>query len=461
MNILIIIVTWNKKKYVLDLLKSITTLEHSNYSIDILVIDNASEDKTAEAIVANYPQVNLICNPENIGGTGGFNTGLKWAFAKDDYKYLWLLDNDVLVHEQALIELVNVLEKNPDIAIAGSTMLQLDYPWRVNEMGAFIDRVTGKLILNRHLETIPTWQGYSASELLNQKADLTKHLTYCQPYMDVEYVAAASLLINAKVAKQAGIWRDYFIHFDDVEWCLRIADMGYRVVVSAKSLIWHLSAIAKIPTWILYYDNRNVLDLLKNHGATKRDLKKLQGYILKKAAYYHIIGKPDLAQLHYDAVDDFNNKYYGKKDIKLTHNYQNNNEISQIFMDTKFKRIIVSWPVNIHAMGIQEAIVKSQIKRPELQIDWIPLPDGEILPKVPRARFVRPMPKSIFKRLLNYWRLRGNYDLVIQSDYQPSLFLSWLKADLLFVNDETFCLRPQPKFNNVLIAIWRYFKGKL
>ena len=51
-----------------------------------------------------------------------------------------------------------------------------------------------------------------------------------------------------------------------------------------------------------------------------------------------------------------------------------------------------------------------------------------------------------------------DYDLVIQSDYQPSLFLSWLKADLLFVNDETFCLRSQPKLNDVLKAIWRYIK---
>ena len=57
---------------------------------------------------------------------------------------------------------------------------------------------------------------------------------------DVDYVAAGSLLIRADVAKQAGIWRDYFIHFDDVEWCLRIGKMGHRVLASAKSLIWHL-----------------------------------------------------------------------------------------------------------------------------------------------------------------------------------------------------------------------------
>ncbi len=459
MNILIIIVTWNKKNYVLDLLNSITTLECSNYYIDILVVDNASEDGTAEAIKKDYPQVNLICNPENIGGTGGFNTGLEWAFTKDNYQYLWLLDNDVLVHKNALVELVTVMEENSDIAVAGSTMLQLDYPWRINEMGAFIDRTTGKLILHRHLETVPMWQGYPVQGLLETDADLTKHLIHCQPYMDVEYVAAASLLVRAKVAKQAGIWRDYFIHFDDVEWCLRIADMGHRVVVSAKSLIWHLSAIAKIPTWILYYDNRNVLDLLENHGASPANLQHLQQHILKKAVYYHIIGKADLAELHYDAVDDFRAKRYGKKEIKLAHIYQKNSEISQIFMDAKVKRILVAWPINVHAMGIQETIVKAQIQRPELHIDWIPLAYAEILPQIPRAKFIRPMSKSRFKRLLNYWRLRGNYDLVIQSDYQPSLFLSWLKADLLFINDENFCRRTQPKFSDVLKAIWRYFKG--
>ncbi|MDM8569035.1 hypothetical protein QUF50_05935 [Thiotrichales bacterium HSG1] len=361
---------------------------------------------------------------------------------------------------ESYIQVETVLENNPDIAVAGSTMLQLDYPWKINEMGAFVDRVTGKLILNRHLETIPSWQGYSASELLDKDYDLTKHLVHCQSYTDVEYVAAASLLVNAKVAKQAGIWRDYFIHFDDVEWCLRMADMGYRIVVSAKSLIWHLSAIAKIPTWILYYDNRNVQDLLANHGSSPTALKNLQRYILKKGAYYHIVGKPDLAQLHYDAVDDFNNQIYGKKDITLKHTYQNNNEIGQVFMDSTIERVLISWPINVYAMGIQTAIVKAQIQRPKLQIDWIPIPDGEILPQVPRARFLKPIPKLMFMRLINYWRLRGNYDLVVQSDYQPSIFLSWLKADLLFINDETFCRRNQPKLSNVLKAIWKYLTYK-
>jgi GT2 family glycosyltransferase len=79
---------------------------------------------------------------------------------------------------------------------------------------------------------------------------------------DVDYVAAASLLIRAEVAKKAGLWEDFFIHFDDVDWCLRIKEMGHRVVCVADSVIWHLSAAQKPITWARYYDVRNMLFLL-------------------------------------------------------------------------------------------------------------------------------------------------------------------------------------------------------
>ena len=80
--------------------------------MDILVVDNHSNDHTAEAITQLYPHIHLIVNSENLGGTGGFNTGLKWAFGQPEsrYKYYWLLDNDVVVHRQTLIELVKLLE---------------------------------------------------------------------------------------------------------------------------------------------------------------------------------------------------------------------------------------------------------------------------------------------------------------------------------------------------------------
>jgi GT2 family glycosyltransferase len=458
-SVLIIIVTWNKKQYVLELLASLETLDYPSDALDILVVDNASTDGTAQAIADTYSEVNLICNPENIGGTGGFNTGLKWAFEqpKDRYQYLWLLDNDVLVHYRALTELVDLLEAKPNIAVAGSTMMQLDYPWRINEMGAFIDREfkLGQLILHRHLETIGAWQGRSAQELLTVNSDLSKHLMHCPPYMDVEYVAAASLLVRADVANAAGLWRDYFIHFDDVEWCLRIGEMGYRVVVSAKSLIWHLSAAAKVPTWVLYYDNRNVLDLLQNHQADARTLQRLRRYIFKKAVYYHLIGKADLAQLHYEAVADFEAGRFGKKDIQLACHYQPNQALLEVLLQPTIQKILVSWTVNLYATRLQEVLVQAKLSRPELTIEFLTLPGGVPVFQMPRAQFIF-MPKG-FSRWKTYLKWRDRYDLVIQSDYQPSIGLSWLKAKLIFVNDDGFCQRQPPRFGDLLKAVWKFF----
>ncbi len=104
----------------------------------------------------DFPNVQVIENSENLGGTGGFNTGLQYAFDQPDgkYDYLWLLDNDVQVHYNALSELISLLESEQDVAIAGSTMMQLTSPWRINEMGAFVDLGRGTLLLNRHRQKV-------------------------------------------------------------------------------------------------------------------------------------------------------------------------------------------------------------------------------------------------------------------------------------------------------------------
>ncbi|MDY6992187.1 MAG: glycosyltransferase family 2 protein [Pseudomonadota bacterium] len=457
-HILVIIVTWNKKQYILNLLASLTQLAYPQDALDIVVVDNASEDDTVAAITQAYPQVRLLQNTENLGGTGGFNTGLSWAFQQNDYQYLWLLDNDVLVHQQALATLVHLLESQPEVAVAGSTMLQLDYPWRVNEMGAFVNRGLGTLVLNRHLEEIPALQGHSLATLQSLPIDLTQLLLHCQPSMDVDYVAAASLLVRAEVARQAGLWRNYFIHFDDVEWCLRIKrHLGQRVVVSAQSLIWHLSAAAKVPTWVLYYDNRNMLDLLKTHDVAPQELQRVMRRVLLKALYYQIIAKPDLAHLHHRALADFQAGRNGHQDIQLEVDYQPLAAVLPILLAPTINRILIAWTLNLQAMELQEPLIQAQLKRPELVIDFLTLPGGEARFQMPWSRFIF-MPKRL-TRWLTYWQLRGQYDLVIQSDYQPSLGLAWLNAEQLFVNDEGFCQRSKPKFKAVVDAGWQFLRS--
>ncbi len=295
-TVLIIIVTYNKKGYVTRLLKSLREIRFKNY--DILVVDNASKDGTYDHLRKTFSKVMCIHNRENLGGSGGFNTGLRFAYKQEKYKYLWLLDDDVVVSEDSLKNLVDVLEKSDDIAVAGSQMCQLDNPEVTNEVGAYVDLERGCLILNRHL---------------------TRKINNSSGIFDVDYVAAASMLVDAAVAKRAGLMEEFFIHFDDVDWCLRIKKMGYRVVAVADSVIWHLSAAEKPITWQQYYDVRNMLFLLKKH-ASKRVVSRFIRRKCAQAILVELKGLTPVAEILLEAIIDFYNGKKGKKVLNLPEN---------------------------------------------------------------------------------------------------------------------------------------------
>ncbi|MBF0375854.1 MAG: glycosyltransferase family 2 protein [Desulfamplus sp.] len=457
-KILIIIVTWDKEEYVLNLLESIETLIYEKEHFDILLIDNASTDNTVLRVSKEYPKVKLICNKENLGGTGGFNTGLKWASEQPDgkYDYLWLLDNDVVVNKHALIELVNLLEQNRDAAIAGSSMMQLDYPWRINEIGSYYNKANGSLIFNFHFMPVEKWRGTSMEELLKLPHDLSDFIPDFKPYIDVDYVAAASMLVRADVAKKAGIWNDFFIHFDDVEWCLRIGAMGYRVLASCRSIIWHLSSAAKIPTWVLYYDTRNSLSVMKKHGDKGYLIDKAVNYELKKAFYYALIGRLELANIIVDGVDDFANGITGKRNIKLpamlNHREQHYSELP--FMDIKVKKILIPWTVNMIATGLQEILVRVKLQRPELQIDFMKVSGMPEIIQFPKAHFIVISSKR-FIRYINYLKLRDKYDLILQSEYQRIIGLSLIGGKIMFISNTNYCIRNSPKFFELCLLYFR------
>ncbi|MCU7891481.1 MAG: glycosyltransferase family 2 protein [Candidatus Thiodiazotropha sp. (ex Ustalcina ferruginea)] len=457
-RILIIIVTWNKQQYVIDLLNSISILNYPSESMDIVVVDNASTDSTVELIRQQFNDVHLICNKENIGGSGGFNTGLAWAFEQQDYDYLWLLDNDVKVHKNALIELLNVLEEQSDVAIAGSTMMQLDCPYQINEMGAFVDRGNGQLLFNRHNQKVPSLQGRDVDDLIKADLDLSQIISECQSWMDVDYVAAASLLIRADIAKEAGLWDDFFIHFDDVGWCQHIADKGYRIVVSAQSVIWHMSAVTKVPSWILYYDNRNILYLLEKYGYSG-SIARSKKWTLKKSLYYALIGKPDISALHLNALNDYDQRVKGKKDIALDSVYLGLEATSEILLDDNIKRVLMPWTVNLQASNLQHQFVSALQKRNDLHIDFISDPTDcvSIQPRqLPKSNTIY-LPKSKLKRLWAYYRLRNRYDLVIQSDYQAIIPLSWIAENILFINYEGISHRKRATVKDIRALVKTIF----
>ncbi|MEW6145501.1 MAG: glycosyltransferase family 2 protein [Thermodesulfobacteriota bacterium] len=248
-KVAIVIVTWNKKSYVLELLTSLRSINYDNH--DIIVVDNASTDDTVRTLREQFPHVNLIVNSENLGGTGGFNTGLRYVLRKGGYKYTWLLDNDAVVERDTLIELVKVMEGDDKVGITGSIIMEPDMDMIV-ELGAYVSWSIG------------TWKPNYRNNRLSaiEKIETT----------EVDYVAACSSLVRNEALYKIGVMDErYFIHWDDIDLSLRAKQAGYKVMASPKSKAYHGLEDKPINPLISYYDIRNgLLTITKHQNGVKR-----------------------------------------------------------------------------------------------------------------------------------------------------------------------------------------------
>jgi GT2 family glycosyltransferase len=306
MSVCAIIVTWNKKNDVMRLLDQLKDIYYPPDKLEILVVDNHSSDGTAEAIASAYPEVILIRNQENLGGTGGFNTGMRWVLEnRPECEFLWLLDNDVLVDKKALISLVRVMNKNPRAAICGSKIMDIDVPDRLIEIGAFIDYSTGDIRTN-----VP-----DPALLSNPDA-----------VFEVDYVAACSLLARTAYIKDAGLWHEaFFIYWDDMEWGARFKSLGYQVLASNASIVWHPSWAGRTSDgseiWRCYYRSRNALAFFNHYsgGGMKRRLllAKMLLRFMRFATGDAIRSYSALSEAYFRGIRDFFAGSYGKKTFRM------------------------------------------------------------------------------------------------------------------------------------------------
>ena len=212
----IIIVNWNQKELTIECLESLKKVNFKNFNI--VLVDNGSEDDSVEHIKKNYSHVTVLENKNNLGFSGGNNTGIEYAISKG-YDYVYLLNNDTEVHSEFLTEIVSELEKDKTIGIGGSTV----YYFKPNDViwysGGHADWVSGDMIDPR----------------AGKKIDIDK-----QKIEDVDEVAGAGMLIRCDSLKKVGkLHEDFFIYFEETDLCQRIIKNNERVVWVPKSIVWH------------------------------------------------------------------------------------------------------------------------------------------------------------------------------------------------------------------------------
>lgn len=232
----IVICNYNKKNFVLACIQSVLNSSRKNF--DVYVVDNASVDGSADAIEEAYGnRVILIRNEENLGGSGGFNTGLR-AARQQGYPYYMCVDNDIVMDEHNVENLYQFLESHKEVGIVGSKICRMQHPDRLQELGAALD-------FEKCLH-VPLYKNYLDNEEIPE-------------IQDCDYVPACSLMIRDEVIDKIGLLpEENFIYWDDMEWCYKAKLAGYRVAAYREAKVLHDMGMGTGDTYFsTYYFWRN------------------------------------------------------------------------------------------------------------------------------------------------------------------------------------------------------------
>lgn len=250
MNIIAIVVTYNRAELLKKVLVSLTQQTQKIYKI--IVVDNDSKDDTS-AIVKNFSlefsNVIYFNTGDNLGGAGGFYQGFKLA-ENYDYDYLWLMDDDFLPTKECLYELV---KDNPQ---------GINQPLRydLDESCAEISPV------NYDLAKI-----FCRNPKLNTVSELIKTGVYNEgSKIEIAGVPFEGPLISRGVVSSVGYPNpDFFIFNDDLDYSIRTRNKGYSIkcVFSAKAYrLLKNNQVTDLNSWKGYFMLRNHFYILRAHG---------------------------------------------------------------------------------------------------------------------------------------------------------------------------------------------------
>ncbi len=248
---LAIVVNWNGAG-VLE--KTIESLCPSGSAAggDILIVDNASTDGSAEAAVWRFPGVELIRLPENRGFAGGHNEGLRRAIA-GSYDYALLLNNDITLEAGALESLLQAAEQDPLSAILAPSV------WRADDSRR-MDVAWGNILFHHVIVQMKAVNRIPAAEHLRKR--------------EADCVFGSVLLVRMTAVQKAGLLDErYWMFLEEVEFCRRMRQWGYRILYLPEARAVHIGGHsikkASAQRLKLYLIRRNSVLFMKRYAGWK------------------------------------------------------------------------------------------------------------------------------------------------------------------------------------------------
>ena len=244
-----IIVNYNAGSYLAQCLT--TVLQHVD---EVVVVDNASRDTSIDECIrqfGNEPKLIIIRNPANLGFAAACNIG----YSKASGKFALFLNPDCVLNEKTIAVLLSILQSDPAIGMVGGLLLNSDgseqgggrraipTPWRsfVRAFGLYrLERLWPKLFFDFHLHKQPLPD---------------------RP-VEVEAISGACMLVKREAVEDVGLWDEgYFLHCEDLDWCMRFRQKGWKILFVPSAPVTHALGVSSRsrPVFVEWHKHKGMM----------------------------------------------------------------------------------------------------------------------------------------------------------------------------------------------------------
>jgi GT2 family glycosyltransferase len=261
MDLSVIILNYNTCELTLKALKSVYA-SNISYSYEVIVVDNHSSDNSATEIQEAYSNVLVIENVANVGFSKGNNIGIKAASGR----YILLLNSDTELQEDSLEIMLHFMDDNQSVGAAGCKVILPD---------GSLDKACRR---GFPTPSASFYYAFGISKLFPTKPRFNQYqLGYLDPDKDypVDCLVGAFMMVRKAVIDEIGLLdEDFFMYGEDIDWCYRIKQGGWRIYYYPHTHIVHHKGASsrRKPLKIIYEFHRAMYLFHRKHYQKKYNI---------------------------------------------------------------------------------------------------------------------------------------------------------------------------------------------
>jgi GT2 family glycosyltransferase len=227
----IIIVNWRTPRLLAACLDSLL-LDPRHNQFEFIVVDNYSNDGSVEMLAQQYPFVHVIANSENLG----FSKACNQAIPQAQGQYVLLLNPDTVVAQAAVSALADFMEADSACGAAGPKVLNPDGTLQLACRRSFPDPLAAFFRITYLSRLFPRHQLFARYNLTYADPDST---------LEVDALSGSCMMVKREAVEQVGLLdEDIFMFGEDIDWCWRIKQVGWKICYFPSAVVYHYHGAA-------------------------------------------------------------------------------------------------------------------------------------------------------------------------------------------------------------------------